>query len=306
MLGCYLLFEAFNIEHIQIIPFLLGVFLIIGSTFILDFSAKKIIIDDEYIISETFFFKKKLKLNEISGFSEISPRSSKSRKPSKEFYIYTKNIKYIKITAANWGSDYEKTKDKLKPLAPKKFNEIQEYFHNTRTKIRKGFGYSFGIIVILYSLVSIYNTKEIKRNNLSFVKGTLSNKVELIIRPKRIDNLKIKLNEYPNFNFELSGEIVRFVDKEIKNISVGDSIFLMINKTEFDLKIGNDEEISSFRLKNINWLNIEVFDIATLAKAYLSYKDVNKHQNNPIQKLLLVAFGIFTIIFFKYFDKGYD
>lgn len=305
-LGGYLILDAFKIEYIQFIPLLIGILVIIGAFLILDHGSKKIIIEKELIISSTFFFKKKLELNEISGFTEITPKSSKTKKPSKVFYIYTKDLKYIKLIADNWGSEYEAVKDILKPLAPKNFNEIHQHFHEIRFRFYKGIGYLFGFIIIIYSLVNIYNAKEIDRTELGYVKGTLANQIVISKRKNRVNTIKIKLNEYSKFDFEVTGQRVNLVDNEIIDISVGDSIFLLVNNNEKEVKLENNSSNSNIYQRSIDWLKIEVCEISTAKYDFLSLEKVNSQEKDLGQKILLLLFGVLAILYFKFISKGYD
>ena len=146
-------------------------------------------------------------------------------------------------------------------------------------------GLIIGIIItaILFSLwmwdirKGKNDNKIIHQQELTEIRGTLSNKPTIETAEQGGPWVPIKLKEYPDFKFDI-GE-VKYPALKSKDFteeaSIGDSIVLYILIYDYETKIKKEKALRPSETL-INYKLIEPYSIQSKDKTYLTLADVNK------------------------------
>jgi hypothetical protein len=129
------------------------------------------------------------------------------------------------------------------------------------------------ILVLFYGIYYFYNKSisyTIDRNTLFEVPLTIAHKPQLNVGGKN-KSLTIRINEYPDFNFDISG-ITLNASNNIEfaaKTEAGDTLFLMLDKGEYRQKLLKTEPLT-FWNKRYRFMNISIFGIRTYKGVWLT------------------------------------
>ena len=236
-------------------------------------SVKSFYISKKEIIIKSFLGlkSKTINLDEIEYWTEIP----KIDKYNKWFILslFTKNGQEIKI-ASNFYNNFNKIKKEIiknkkhnqKVQAQKQINEIKK-----SSTIIMLIG-----VVFLFCAFIFFQITEINSSEIIVIGDIASNKIELIKGRKNSSKILIKIKNYPEFNFQISGASLRetYSQDLINDINVGDSIFLGISKVEYRKKL---MKIDSLSLSD-KYFHYEIIDVESVKSKtfeYLSLSDNN-------------------------------
>lgn len=116
----------------------------------------------------------------------------------------------------------------------------------------------------------------INQNELTELRATLANKPSIETAEQGGPWVPIKLNEFPNFNFDVAEvKYSALKAKEFVNeVLIGDTIFLSILTYDYETKI-KQEKVLRLSETVINYKLIEPYSIQCNNKIYMTLADVN-------------------------------
>ena len=142
------------------------------------------------------------------------------------------------------------------------------------------------------------DNRTIKSDELAQIKGTLANRPTIEIAEQGSPWVPIKLNEYPDFKFDVSEiKYSAFKAKEfVTDIKQADTITLDILSYDYDTKIKKDKPLRISE-KLINYSFIEPYGLKANGKSYMTLDDFNKAwtHNKSLSWVLYIAGGLFLI-----------
>lgn len=135
---------------------------------------------------------------------------------------------------------------------------------------------------------------EIKKDDLQTIDGVVTNELKKEWKRRTGNFISIKLQNYPNINFKLSGTGIKSSNSYLlrKNTKIGDSISIDIKKEEYPKLAKNEAEtifIYGLRDKDEDYLNIKI------------YNSVRKKDRNSISMYLLLGFSFWMFGFGIYY-----
>lgn len=219
-------------------------------------------------------------LNEILSFNEIEKESKYYK--WKDLTIFTSNTKY-KISSTSF-ENYYLLKNKL--TSGKRRNLESE--HEWTRKSNRKFGIGFLIIGILFSLYFYKDykieNKELNIEDITTIKGEIINDVEIEKGTRGKRSIEIRIAEYPEFIFTLSGKSYDASNSKnyVAKAKKGDLISLDI-KTEIYLKKLTKEKELELWDKIINYNFISVYGLKDKNYNYLTldrYNDLRKEDSS--------------------------
>jgi hypothetical protein len=136
-------------------------------------------------------------------------------------------------------------------------------------------------------------------NDLSFIKGTVANKLKSDVAEQGNPYVLLRLNEFPEFKFDITEikykalKAREFVTETQRN----DTVCLGILTYDFETKI---KKIKPLRLSErfINYSFIEPYEVKANKKRYMTVEDVNEAlKADKSWSWVLYVFGGFYLLF---------
>jgi hypothetical protein len=277
-LSYYLTSKSLESEYPQIAGLVLGLFFgAFGLISIFSiWQLKKYDFDGDKLIVKSIFNtpKKVIYVRDIKSYNEIE-KENKSGKWN-DLTIFTDRQKE-KISSSTI-SNYQQLKRALtKGIQRDEYSESLWSY-----KVNKRFGIGFIIIGLLFSIgmLKVYSKKdlEILPEQLTTIKATITETPE-IERRKSSRWINLKLEEYPKFNFKISG--IRYhaanSNEIVAEIKANDQIELDILKDTYDKKISQAKDLT-FIDKTVNYNQITVNGLRKEGKIFLLLENINKEQ----------------------------
>lgn len=303
--GCYkLILISLNEEYPQILGLIIGGILgIIGTLSIYSiYKLDKLFIFKEYLEIKSIFgnTKRIIHLDKIITWTEIEKRNKYLTWT--DLTLYTEQNKY-KFTSSYYNN-YTEIKNVLvkgKPRDSQKQNNWQR---------RNNFYYAIGFSILgslfLYGAVRQFQKKDIEINSsqLQTITDKIISEPTIYKGSKGSRSIKIKLNSFPTFRFEISGYGYQacYAGDYIENVKLGDTIKLDILKDQYKMKLSKEKPLG-FWDKSINYSQISVYGLRFKNYTYLDLNDYNKEIRNQspfgiwvfgIMGLGFILFGIYT------------
>ncbi|HEY1047790.1 MAG TPA: hypothetical protein VGF79_15220 [Bacteroidia bacterium] len=245
--------------------------------------------------------KNKILIKYIFGFTKIIDRAN--IKSWQEFQykhgdklVLKTNTGKIKIQAREY-SNYELLRFEL--IYGKKLEESENRYEKNEDKNaeNKDAAILFLIVAACFFVGSffVYNKKDKKMSSLDLV--TISG-VVLKNDQKGQSSLQIKLKEYPEFKFNLSGVAYSSTSLTdyMNNTNIGDTISLDIELEEYEKKIGGKQALG-FLDKVFDYSFISVYGLKDKDYIYLSLENYNteKRSDNKTAFWSFIGLGCFFI-----------
>ncbi|PDS23487.1 hypothetical protein B0A77_10710 [Flavobacterium branchiophilum] len=305
--SCY---AKFNPNNYSDASYLIGVVFFLLFAIICLYSL--ISVKDYYVFNKKIIFKSFLgiksttvNLEEIESWTEIK---KKDKNNSWEILsLFTKTGTEIKISSYYYVNYYE---IKTKIVKNKTRNlKIEEQKLNKENK-----NYAVGFIVIgvifLFCAYKFVQIKDINSSDIIVFGDITSENIELIKGRKNSNKVIIKLEKYPDFNFQISGTTLKetYTQDLINDVKDGDSIYLGINKKEFRKKLIKIDSLTLID-KYFHYEIIHIESIKTSKFEYLKLAENNNGRNSNkywgfgffgIAGLFLFLSGIYM---FKEYNK---
>ena len=165
------------------------------------------------------------------------------------------------------------------------------------------------IAVSLLILLWIWDTKNgrndnriIRRNELTQIRGTLSNQPTIETAEQGGPWVPIKLSEFPNFKFDISEQKYHGLKARdfVTDIKIGDTIQISILTYDYDTKI---KKKKSLRISEefINYNFIEPYELIFQDREYMTLENTNNawQDNKSLDWIMYILIGtiVITIIF---------
>ncbi len=256
-------------------------------------------LDNEKLICTSVFrvVKQTIYLKDILYYTSINKENEDNR--WEELTLYTKK-EVLKINSFTY-SNYFHFKNKC-ILGLTKNTDLESM--HTYVIIRNyaigilGFGLLF-MFISLNLFLEKYNY--IPKEDLSTLQGTVAYCIE-IKEKKNTNRIEIKLNEYPDFIFELSGS--QFISSQsnaiVSTIKKGDLIQIDLFKALYNKYI-----IKAYPLNALEQMftleTISVNGLRTSKHTYLSIDDINKQKRSDSNSLLLFVFISLSLILLGFY-----
>lgn len=301
LISYYLISSSLEYEFVQITELIFGLFF--GAFGLLSISViwflKKYEFDGEKLIVKSIFNtpKKAIYVKDIKSYNEIE-KENKSGK-WKDLTIFTDRHKET-ISSSNISNYYQLKSALTKGLIRNEYSErLWSY------KVNKRFGIGFIIFGLLFSIgmLKVYSKKdiEIQPEQLTTLKATITKTPE-IERRKSSRWINLKLEEYPKFNFNISG--IRFHASNssaiVAEIKANDQIELDILKDTYEKKISQTKDLT-FTDKTVNYNLITVYGLRNEGKTYLRLKKINHEHKKDYSG---IGFWIFLSLGIAIFSFG--
>jgi len=105
-----------------------------------------------------------------------------------------------------------------------------------------------GLFFLFLASNSYKNLTEIKQIEITTLKQKIVSKIEILTGSKGSKSLKIKLQQYPDFDFQVIGSAysAALIDKFISNVKTGDTLLVDIKKDEFRMKLTKEDRLGFF------------------------------------------------------------
>ncbi len=300
---CLLLFVGFSmgclynydIKDITTTFYLIGsIFFIVLAFLILCeiYKSPKIIIHSDKV-ELVRIFNTKTDIIELRNIQSWLNRKKKSKNGAYEIlYLVLNDFSRLKIKSYNYSNFYQ-LKQKLTNKKPVNL-ELEKQLN-----IKENKQYSFVFILIgiicLFITAKSYNNKKLSSSDISIVKGHLSEPLK-IERRRSSKTLVIKLNEFPEFNFRVSGMALSetYYDDLMKDFNRGQKLEFAVEREVYDKKISKKTKLKFWDLI-FHYDKIHVVEIIDNDFKYLSLEDYNRvHSTN--NNWIIVFFGLLGLL----------
>lgn len=298
-LSYYLTSVSLDSEYPQIAGLVLGaLFGVFGLLSIFSvWQMKKYEFDGDKLIVKSIFntTKKIIYKNDIISYNEIQKETESSKWKDLTIFTSKRKEKISSFTISN----YHELKVALTRGIDR--NEYSEKLWAYKVHKRFGIGFIILGLSFLIGMLSVYSEKdrEIIPDQLTTITVTIVKTPE-IERRKSSRWIDLKVEEYPNFTFEIDG--IRFhasdSDEIVTDLKARDRIELDILKDTYLKKISQTKDLS-FLDKTVNYSFISVNGLRKDGKVYLKLEDINQeHKEDSVGfgfwTFLLVGIGITT------------
>jgi hypothetical protein len=296
LVSYFLITSSLKGEYFEIIGLIIG--LLFGLFGVISICSilfiKTYVLDHEKLVIKSFlnYPLKIIYIKEIISYNEIEKENK--YKKWKDLNIFTGNQK-AKISSSVI-SNYSLFKERLSTNTPR--NEYAEKVWAYRVNRRYGWGFFVAGLLFISLFLKIFTTpyKEILPDQITSIKGTVSEKLKIDYGHKSSRSIRIKLDEYSSFTFLISGHSFYASDKKgiLANISSGDIIQLDILSEAYSKKLTKTEELT-FWDKGINYKIISVKGLRTDNRKYLTLNSINirsKSDSKSIGTWLILVIGL--------------
>lgn len=161
--------------------------------------------------------------------------------------------------------------------------EISNNKINDRLKVFYGV---VALIIAWYFHVS--KEDKISYSDLHNITDVITNKTELIDRPKKDPYIIIQLKSYPAFSFRIDGDALQAtrVKRYLKQVNVGDTLNLDILIDDYQTKISKEKE-SGFWDGIFDDSEIDVYGLSDSNTTYLDVLDYNVERKGTHEGIVL-------------------
>jgi hypothetical protein len=293
-LSYYLTNNALSNEYPQIAGIILGTFFGVFS-FICFYSVYNlnilILSQDKLKVNSIFGNTKKvIRLNEILSFNEIEKQTKHNK--WKDLTIFTQYSK-LKISSGNI-ENYYLFKNKL---TSGKRRNLESEIEWARKSNRK-FGIGFLILGILFS-IGMFNVfknrnQELSPNEITSIEGKITNEVEITKGNKGKRSIEIRIEQFPDFKFNLSGNSYYASNSKnyLAKVTKGDLISIDLKTDTYLKKLTKEKELD-FWDKTVNYKLISVYGLRDENYTYLTLEKYNERRKSDSSSW---GFWVFLIL----------
>jgi len=213
--------------------------------------------------------KKSYNLNEVESWTE---KQIKEKYDKWEILtLYLKTGEKVKISGRNYDNYFEIKNEVTKN---KKRNLELEDLAELKTGLQVCIIFALIGILCFFGAYNALQIKDVDAKDIVVFGAKNAEKIEL--RKRKRNSVLIKLENFPDLNFIISGKNLKatFVDDLINEVKEGDSIFIGIDKAEYRKKIINVDSLSFADTYFFNE-NISVESVASKNNDYLNLSGVN-------------------------------
>lgn len=301
--------KAFRDIHPDLLSILVAVgFAIFGLLclrFLLRYD-RLLIVDGKMTIRSILgYVKREINLDDIIRWKEIHKKDKYDS--WYELTVFTANTRYK--LSSNLYDDYEQCRQAL--IRGKKRDHEAEARWEKRRDIR-------GLIVFLLLTLSFFviayflgsEPEPVKQEQLIAISGKVIEDAQLVKTGKNSYSIKLQLENYPGFFFDLSGRAfeVAATDAIVTEIKVGDSVFIDIELEEYEKKLSGTRPMDLLD-RTVAFRRIDIFALSDKQYSYLQLEAYNANTwSDKTGAGVMIAFGLFfavlIVLFFLRGKKG--
>jgi hypothetical protein len=307
LVGSYfVLAKTFKQQYPQLFEILGGVAMILfGIYCIYYYSNRKIIYvyEDSVVFKSGLIIKKiKLRLDEIESWAELKKTSKHGSWD--ELYIFTASEKYS-FASSNYD-DYYTFKDKITKNKHRN-NEYEKKSDNKNVWILALVIFLLGLFLLPLGLKPLL----LPNSDVSSVQLVKTNQIVIDgIKIKKSGrhshNIELKFNEFPEFDFKVSGDAfdAMYAENFVDEVHLGDTLTVSVPKDEYGKKMAKTIPLT-FWDKYVNYYDIKVYEISHRNTSYLTLNDFAQEEGSRTKSnarigsiigIILVGISIFIYI----------
>jgi hypothetical protein len=253
------------------------------------------------------YVKREIYLDEISRWMEVYRKNKYDS--WYELTIYTANTRYK--LSSNLYDDYERCRKALVRGKQRDYDAEARWEKRSDNAVY----IIFPLIALFFFVVAYFLGREpepVKQERLVTVSGKVSEDAQLIKTGRHSHSIKLQLKNYPGFFFDLSGRAfeVAATDAVIAEIKTGDSVFIDIEREEYDKKLAGTKPLDLLD-RMIAFRRIDMFALSDTQYSYLELQAYNANTwNDKVGAGVMIVFGLFfamfTVLFFRNRNKGQE
>jgi hypothetical protein len=296
-LGYWLSHEALQGPYPQIVELGLGLFFglfgIVCLVALFTFNSFSIYTDRVEISSTFGLVRKTVYLRDIVTYTEIEKQNKHARWT--DLTIYTDRTKF-KIPS-NGYNNYFELRAALIAKVPRDKKRERSWHKSNDTMS--------GIVLMVCSLFAFFagwhfyvaKDEPIQPSDIVIVSGVITNEVKIDKGSKGSRSIKIKLQPYPDFDFQISGQAysATYSGDYVAYVKTGDTLYVDILRHEYETKISKEKPIG-FWERSINYRFIRVYGLCDAHRCYLYTSDYNRHHQSD-STIGLIFFGFIGVVF---------
>jgi hypothetical protein len=277
-----------------------GFFAIIIFLFI--FRIYKVFVFEDKILKKSIFGHSRniIYYDEIIDYTEIVKDNTSGN--WSEFTLHTNN-KSFSIISKDYENYYElcaflKSKSVLNKTKSQKIKDKTPLLGKIVIACCVTFLICF--LCLLFNMF-LHRNETLNYNELSQISGHVTNKIEVSKTARGSRSIHIFLDNYPEFNFGMSGSAYSALEesKLLENVKIGNELTLKIKTDDYEKKITKRKELGFFD-KYSDYRHIGVYELSDNKYTYLHLDDYNIDKKNdvtygtPLLILLLLISFIYT------------
>ena len=281
-----------------------GLFAIIIFLFV--FRIHKVLVFEDKILKKSIFGYSRniIYYDEIIDYTEIVKDNTSGN--WSEFTLHTNN-KTFSIISKDYENYYElcaylKSKSVLNKTKSLKIKNKTPLIGKIIIVCIAVFFICF--LFLLFNMF-LHRNDAINYNELSQISGHVTNKIEVSKTARGSRSIHIRLDNYPEFSFGISGVACDATDDEklIENVKIGDELTLKINTDEYEKKITKRKELGFFD-KYSDYIHIGVYELRDNNYTYLSLDNYNIEKKNDATYGVPLFMLVLLISFYYTFNKS--
>ncbi|WP_338769469.1 hypothetical protein WAF17_09910 [Bernardetia sp. ABR2-2B] len=261
-------------------------------------SLEELELDNEKLVVKSIFgySKKIILLEDIVRYAELEQNQEDDKDRVFVLTIYTKTKKCFLTTQM---SNYEQFKHILTQNAKDDSEAQKRVVDNPQKKFTAYVHLIGGALMMIiglglcYVVMTNWTGEPILNEQITNIKGTLVEDIEIDSDANGNESIKILLQEYPKFSFSVAS-IAATSSKVETGLKKGDVITLGILNDEYLKKFTKTKSLE-FWDKYINYKVINVYRIQANNKKYLALDNLNKESKKDIKYKwvgYLIGFGL--------------
>ncbi len=245
----------------------------------------KIYKDRLIVFSGLGFKKQTIYLKDINKWTEIEKQTKHTK--WKDLIIYYSENKYT-ISSSGY-KNYEKIKYHVTKGKRKDEKEIKNWLDRV--------SYRYSIFFILFGLLVLYGAYWLQNDRIDktdkrtiSISGIIDNEPKIEKGSKGSRYIQVRLKEYPEFKFSISGVAFSemYASDYVNSVKQGDSIFLTIDEGVARKKLWQTSSLG-YLDKHYGWDRISVYGLRDMKKNYLSLNDYSFRDKNEATILFWIC-----------------
>lgn len=272
--GCFVISHQFENVYPQLFEISGGIVLLVAGILLLFycFNRKVIYVYENSLLIKSPLSQRTTKINksEIQAWAEVEKKSKSS---SWEQLVILTTFGKHSFESYNYDNYYSLRNEIIKDI-----RRDVDYEKKEDVKGTVYFGMFFFVIGLIFLSIGIYHfvKKEppIVANQFVSINQIVTSGIKIKKSGKSSRRISLKLNDYPEFNFNIKGSAYKATYSKdfVENVSIGDTLTLLISKEDFEEKIAKTKPLT-FWDKSINYYDISIYGVAHNETKYLTLKD---------------------------------
>jgi hypothetical protein len=295
--ACLFISHAFEKTYPQLLDISGAILMLVAGIFCVFycFNRKVIYVYENSLLIKSPLLQRTTKINntEIQSWAEVEKKSKSSS--WQELLIFTALGKH-RFESYNYDDYYS-----LRSEFTKNFKRNVDYEKDSNTKTALYFGLGLSAIGFVLLSIGVYNLVEkdtpIAADQFVAINQIVTSGIEIKKSGKSSRRISLKLNDYPEFDFNIKGSAytATYADDFVKNVTIGDTLALLISKEDFEEKIAKTKPLT-FWDKSVKYYDISVYGVAHKETRYLTLADYKLEKESLKKSNWITSTIIGTII----------